>query len=114
MLGVDRIQKASGYGQFVVARTCHDGHGAALTADRWQGGDIACHACDNRPCVNSAHLFAGTSRDNTLDSSQQGARTRALGVQTGSARLTARTSSPSARSHNQFSRSRCSPRYALG
>lgn len=57
------------------------GKGRTQLAHRlsWEmaNGDIPpgmqiCHHCDNPPCVNPAHLFLGTNRDNVLDGLAKG------------------------------------------
>ena len=40
---------------------------------------IACHACDNSACVNPAHLFWGTVKDNAIDASRKGRSNKPTG-----------------------------------
>lgn len=46
------------------------------------------HRCDNPRCVNPAHLFLGTQRDNAQDRERKGRRQPARGERSGRAKLT--------------------------
>jgi hypothetical protein len=35
-------------------------------------GKVICHSCDNKLCVNPAHLFEGTQKDNVYDAVKKG------------------------------------------
>jgi hypothetical protein len=64
-----------GYGRFPVS------HDREMRAHRfaWESingpmpaGLDGCHACDNPPCCNPAHVFPGTSADNQADMTAKG------------------------------------------
>jgi hypothetical protein len=68
-----------GYGQLVLGGGAHKAHRVArvLANGAIPPSGIArslsvCHSCDNRLCVNPAHLWVGTDRDNVQDMVRKG------------------------------------------
>lgn len=63
-----------GYGQFKIGNIKYMAHRIAYQIEYGEFDESMdiCHTCDNPPCMNPAHLFAGTRQDNMEDAMVKG------------------------------------------
>ncbi len=64
----------TGYGRFSAKRRPTLAHRVAffIANDKLPGELVVCHRCDDKRCVNPAHLFLGTIGDNNTDRHRKG------------------------------------------
>jgi hypothetical protein len=65
---------SDGYGLFMVKRQTIRAHRFALMCEIGAFAGQACHTCDTPLCVNPAHLWVGTHKENHADCTRKGRR----------------------------------------
>lgn len=85
--GTDR---GNGYGCIMVESTLTAAH--RFSFELYKGpipdGHVICHACDVPSCVNPAHLWSGTHKDNAIDKCVKGRANSPRGIDHHAAKIT--------------------------
>lgn len=86
--------KSAGYGRIRLGgrgggRSVGAHQASVILDGRDPTGFVVRHSCDNRGCVNPAHLLLGTHTDNHADMDTRSRRVDNRGERSGSAKLTA-------------------------